>query len=90
VRSNLETLTTCHTTHNRLVCIAFQHAPFNAAFRADIGLFRKDCSYFHLAPNGLRYLRWGGDGEAVKTETAHSVDKAYKLRRFHSVKVALC
>ena len=21
-----------------------------------------------LAPNGLRYLRWGGDGEAVQPE----------------------
>jgi len=21
-----------------------------------------------LAPNGLRYLRWGGDGEAVQLE----------------------
>jgi len=28
------------------------------------------------APNGLRYLRWGGDGEAVQLEKAHSVDKA--------------
>ena len=26
--------------------------------------------------NGLRYLRWGGDGEAVQPEKAHSVDKA--------------
>jgi hypothetical protein len=23
---------------------------------------------FGLAPNGLRYLRWGGDGEAVQPE----------------------
>jgi hypothetical protein len=22
----------------------------------------------HLPPNGLRYLRWGGDGEAVQPE----------------------
>lgn len=26
-------------------------------------------------PNGLRYLRWGGDGEAVKPDKTHSVDK---------------
>jgi len=24
--------------------------------------------YCTLAPNGLRYLRWGGDGEAVQPE----------------------
>jgi len=22
----------------------------------------------HVLPNGLRYLRWGGDGEAVQPE----------------------
>jgi len=33
-------------------------------------LFRKE------TPNGLRYLRWGWDGEAVQPEKAHSVDKA--------------
>ena len=24
--------------------------------------------YLRQAPNGLRYLRWGGDGEAVQLE----------------------
>jgi len=27
-------------------------------------------------PNGLRYLRWGGDGEAVQPDKTTSVDKA--------------
>jgi hypothetical protein len=25
---------------------------------------------FYRRPNGLRYLRWGGDGEAVQLENA--------------------
>jgi len=30
------------------------------------------------APNGLRYLRWGGDGEAVQPEKGSGVEKCLK------------
>jgi len=32
--------------------------------------------YFFDSFNGLRYLRWGGDGEAVRFDNCPSVDKA--------------
>ncbi|MCB0000610.1 MAG: hypothetical protein KDE56_32820 [Anaerolineales bacterium] len=31
------------------------------------------------APNGLRYLRWGGDGEAVQPEKGSGVEKCLGL-----------
>jgi hypothetical protein len=46
--------------------------PFNLTIKLRNDVYR----LYREAPNGLRYLRWGGDGEAVKTELAHSVDKA--------------
>jgi hypothetical protein len=30
-------------------------------------------------PNGLRYLRWGGDGEAVQPEKGSGVEKGLGL-----------
>ena len=30
------------------------------------------------APNGLRYLRWGGDGEAVQPEKGYGVENCLK------------
>ncbi len=31
------------------------------------------------ATNGLRYLRWGGDGEAVQPEKGYSVENCLRL-----------
>ena len=31
------------------------------------------------APNGLRYLRWGGDGEAVQPEKGYGVGNCLRL-----------
>jgi hypothetical protein len=31
------------------------------------------------APNGLRYLRWGGDGEAVQPEKCSGVENCLKM-----------
>jgi len=33
----------------------------------------------HEAPNGLRYLRWGGDGEAVQPEKCLGVENCLRL-----------
>jgi len=30
------------------------------------------------APNGLRYLRWGGDGEAVQPEKGYGVENCLR------------
>ena len=35
--------------------------------------------YCKEAPNGLRYLRWGGDGEAVQLEKGYGVEKCLEL-----------
>jgi hypothetical protein len=32
-----------------------------------------------LPPNGLRYLRWGGDGEAVQPEKGSGVGNCLRL-----------
>jgi hypothetical protein len=45
---------------------------------------------FALPSNGLRYLRWGGGGEAVQTEKTNSVEKCLKMapnpqRRVHAL-----
>jgi hypothetical protein len=34
---------------------------------------------FALPSNGLRYLRWGGDGEAVQPEKGQGVEKCLRL-----------
>ncbi len=31
------------------------------------------------APNGLRYLRWGGDGEAVQPEKCQGVENCLRF-----------
>ena len=46
--------------------------------------------HFSEAPNGLRYLRWGGDGEAVQPEKLKGVEKGLKnaqnpQRQVHAV-----
>ena len=33
-----------------------------------------DCNFAVELPNGLRYLRWGGDGEAVQPEKGEGVE----------------
>jgi len=33
---------------------------------------------FAKPPNGLRYLRWGGDGEAVQSEKGYGVENCLK------------
>ena len=33
-----------------------------------------ETQYFHGRANGLRYLRWGRDGEAVQPEKGYSVE----------------
>jgi hypothetical protein len=32
-----------------------------------------------LPPNGLRYLRWGGDGEAVQLEKGKGVENCLRF-----------
>jgi len=38
-----------------------------------------------LKNNGLRYPRWGGDGEAVQPEKGRGVENAQKMVRIPSV-----
>jgi len=38
-----------------------------------------------LAPNGLRYLRWGGDGEAVQLEKGWRVLRYLAQRSISTV-----
>jgi len=38
----------------------------------------------------LRYLRWGGDGEAVQPEKGSGVEKSLKTVRIPSVGCTLC
>jgi len=33
-----------------------------------------------LRANGLRYLRWGGDGEAIQLEKGSGVENAWNVR----------
>ena len=47
-----------------------------------------------ITPNGLRYLRWGGDGEAVQPEKGSGVENCLKTaqnpqRQVHAVLGAL-
>ena len=35
--------------------------------------------FYDPAPNGLRYLRWGGDGEAVQPEKGSGVGNCLRL-----------
>ena len=35
--------------------------------------------FLREAPNGLRYLRWGGDGEAVRPEKGSGVENCLRL-----------
>jgi hypothetical protein len=35
--------------------------------------------YFIEAPNGLRYLRWGRDGEAVQPEKCSGVENCLRF-----------
>jgi len=47
------------------------------------------------APNGLRYLRWGGDGEAVQPEKGYGVENCLRLpqnpqRQVHALLGAGC
>ncbi len=50
--------------------------------------------HFSEAPNGLRYLRWGGDGEAVQLEKGSGVGKGLRLpqtplRQVHALLASL-
>jgi len=49
---------------------------------------------FSEAHNGLRYLRWGGDGEAVQPEKGSGVENCLRLpqnpqRQVHALLVCL-
>ncbi len=46
--------------------------------------------FFKGRANGVRYLRWGGDGEAVQPEKGRGVEKRLKMaqnpqRQVHAV-----
>ena len=49
----------------RIAPIAVIIAPKTESDINDFILFHEN---LYEAPNGLRYLRWGGDGEAVRLE----------------------
>ena len=43
-----------------------------------------------LRPNGLRNLRWGGEGEAVQPEKGRGVETAWDVRRIPGVRRTIC
>jgi len=43
-------------------------SPTSAFYARPIGLTEPRKAGVKRQPNGLRYLRWGGDGEAVRPE----------------------
>jgi hypothetical protein len=50
---------------------------------------------YDLPPNGLRYLRWGGDGEAVQPEKGYGVENCLRLpqnpqRQVHALLARSC
>jgi len=51
-----------------LACVSFFMTVLSQVFPAMQNLSLHLFLHLLLPPNGLRYLRWGGDGEAVQPE----------------------
>jgi len=62
----------------------------------NLAIEKKDTVIFcKVLPNGLRYLRWGGDGEAVRLEKCKGVRNCLRLpqnpqRQVHALLGSFC